>query len=89
LGNYFLSQPCGFCKIFVILSHIHGHIESLGSAYLSNIAGTPSATGLTPSGFVISGKANQAALKGGLASTVFLRRNQVATVLISVLMPLI
>ena len=38
--------------------NIHGHIESLGSAYLSNIAGTPSATGLTPSGFVISGKGN-------------------------------
>ena len=36
--------------------NIHGHIENLGSAYLSNIAGTPSATGLTPSGFAISGK---------------------------------
>ena len=36
--------------------NIHGHIEKLGSSYLSNIAGTPSATGLTPSGFAISGK---------------------------------
>ena len=38
--------------------NIHGHIETLGGSYLSNIAGTPSATGLTPSGFVISGKGN-------------------------------
>lgn len=35
--------------------NISGHIEKLGSSYLANIAGTPSATGLTPSGFVISG----------------------------------
>jgi hypothetical protein len=58
LGNKFLSHPWGFCKIFVILSHIHGHIETLGGAYLSSISGTPSATGLTPSGFAVSGKRN-------------------------------
>lgn len=35
--------------------NIHGHIEKLGAAYLANIAGTPSATGLTPSGFTVLG----------------------------------
>jgi bacterioferritin len=33
---------------------ISGHIEKLGAAYLAKIAGTPSSTGLQPSGFVIS-----------------------------------
>jgi bacterioferritin len=33
------------------------HIEKLGSAYLARIAGTPSSTGLGPSGFVVSGGA--------------------------------
>ena len=36
--------------------NIHGHIENLGGSYLSKIAGTPSATGLMPSGFVIDKK---------------------------------
>lgn len=40
---------------FNFFDNISGHIEKLGSAYLSNIAGTPSATGLVPKGFVISG----------------------------------
>jgi len=39
---------------FNYFDNICGHIEKLGSSYLANIAGTPSATGLTPSGFVIS-----------------------------------
>ncbi|MFV0420879.1 bacterioferritin [Oleidesulfovibrio sp.] len=30
------------------------HIETLGDSYLSRIAGTPSATGLTPQGFAIA-----------------------------------
>ena len=33
--------------------NIGGHIEKLGSTYLSQIAGTPSSTGLAPSGFVV------------------------------------
>ncbi|MBU1171234.1 MAG: bacterioferritin [Proteobacteria bacterium] len=33
------------------------HIENLGNTYLANIAGTPSASGLQPSGFVVSQKA--------------------------------
>ena len=43
---------------FNYFDNISGHIETLGSSYLSNIAGTPSATGLTPSGFAISGGGN-------------------------------
>lgn len=35
---------------------IKDHIESLGDSYLSRIAGTSSATGLAPQGFVITGK---------------------------------
>ena len=35
---------------------IKAHIENLGDAYLSRIAGTPSSTGLAPQGFVISGE---------------------------------
>lgn len=37
--------------------NIGEHIEKLGSAYLARIAGTPSTTGLGPSGFVVSGGA--------------------------------
>lgn len=36
---------------------ISDHIDSLGDAYLSRIAGTSSSTGLAPQGFVITGKA--------------------------------
>jgi bacterioferritin len=36
--------------------NIDGHIKKLGNAYLARIAGTPSSTGLQPSGFVISGE---------------------------------
>lgn len=43
---------------FNFFDNISGHIETLGSSYLSNMAGTPSATGLTPSGFAISGGGN-------------------------------
>lgn len=39
---------------FNYFENIDAHIEKLGNSYLSNIAGTPSATGLMPSGFVIS-----------------------------------
>lgn len=35
-------------------SNISNHIEQLGAVYLAKIAGTPSSTGLGPSGFVIS-----------------------------------
>lgn len=35
--------------------NVSSHIEQLGAVYLAKIAGTPSATGLQPSGFVISG----------------------------------
>lgn len=35
---------------------IKDHIDNLGEAYLSRIAGTPSSTGLAPQGFVITGK---------------------------------
>jgi bacterioferritin len=34
--------------------NIAEHIEKLGESYLARIAGTPSATGLGPSGFVVS-----------------------------------
>jgi bacterioferritin len=34
--------------------NIHGHIEKLGDTYLAKIAGTPSSTGLGPSGFAVS-----------------------------------
>ncbi|MFY9399284.1 MAG: bacterioferritin [Desulfomonilia bacterium] len=35
-------------------SNVSNHIEQLGAAYLAKIAGTPSTTGLGPSGFVVS-----------------------------------
>ncbi len=35
-------------------ANVDRHIEQLGAVYLAKIAGTPSATGLGPSGFVIS-----------------------------------
>ena len=38
--------------------NIRSHIEKLGDTFLAKIAGTPSATGLTPSGFVVSGAGN-------------------------------
>ena len=34
--------------------NIREHIETLGSTYLAQIAGTPSSSGLAPSGFVVS-----------------------------------
>ncbi len=43
---------------FNYFDNISGHIEKLGSSYLSNIAGTPSGTGLVPSGFAITGDGN-------------------------------
>lgn len=36
--------------------NVHGHIEKLGDTYLAKIAGTPSSTGLGPSGFAVSGE---------------------------------
>ena len=35
--------------------NVNSHIEKLGGTYLAKIAGTPSSTGLGPSGFVVSG----------------------------------
>jgi bacterioferritin len=35
--------------------NVDAHIKKLGDTYLAKIAGTPSATGLGPSGFVVSG----------------------------------
>lgn len=40
---------------FNYFDNVNGHIEKLGAAYLANIAGTSSSTGLAPQGFVISG----------------------------------
>jgi bacterioferritin len=33
--------------------NISGHIQELGETYLAQVAGTPSATGLTPKGFAV------------------------------------
>lgn len=35
--------------------NVRSHIEKLGDTYLAKIAGTPSSTGLGPSGFAVSG----------------------------------
>ncbi len=35
--------------------NVNAHIEKLGGTYLAKIAGTPSTTGLGPSGFAVSG----------------------------------
>ncbi len=35
--------------------NVNNHIEKLGDTYLAKIAGTPSSTGLAPSGFAVSG----------------------------------
>ena len=39
---------------FNYFDNIKSHIEKLGNAYLARIAGTPSSSGLQPSGFVVS-----------------------------------
>jgi bacterioferritin len=36
--------------------NVESHIEKLGDTYLAKIAGTPSSTGLGPSGFAVSGQ---------------------------------
>ena len=36
--------------------NVNDHIEKLGNTYLAKIAGTPSSTGLGPSGFAVSGE---------------------------------
>ena len=36
--------------------NVSGHIEKLGDTFLAKIAGTPSSTGLGPSGFAVSGE---------------------------------
>jgi bacterioferritin len=36
--------------------NVGSHIEKLGDTYLAKIAGTPSSTGLGPSGFAVSGE---------------------------------
>lgn len=40
---------------FNYFDNVNGHIKKLGAAYLAKVAGTPSATGLQPQGFVIRG----------------------------------
>ena len=40
---------------FNYFDNINDHIQKLGNVYLAKIAGTSSATGLGPSGFVVSG----------------------------------
>ncbi len=37
--------------------NVNSHIDKLGATYLAKIAGTPSSTGLGPSGFAVSGTA--------------------------------
>jgi bacterioferritin len=37
--------------------NVDNHIKKLGDTYLAKIAGTPSSTGLGPSGFAVSGEA--------------------------------
>jgi bacterioferritin len=39
---------------FNYFDSINSHIEKLGNSYLARIAGTPSSSGLQPSGFVVS-----------------------------------
>jgi bacterioferritin len=43
---------------FNYFDSISNHIKELGASYLANIAGTPSSTGLGPSGFVVGGEGN-------------------------------
>ena len=40
---------------FNYFDNVNGHIEKLGDTYLAKIAGTPSSTGLGPSGFAVGG----------------------------------
>jgi bacterioferritin len=40
---------------FNYFDNVHSHVERLGDTYLAKIAGTPSSTGLGPSGFAVSG----------------------------------
>ena len=40
---------------FNYFDNVAGHIKKLGDTYLAKIAGTPSSTGLGPSGFAVSG----------------------------------
>ena len=41
---------------FNYFDNVHSHIEKLGDTYLAKIAGTPSSTGLGPSGFAVGGE---------------------------------
>ena len=41
---------------FNYFDNISGHIQKLGDTFLAKIAGTPSSTGLGPSGFAVSGE---------------------------------
>jgi bacterioferritin len=40
---------------FNYFDNVNSHIQSLGGTYLAKIAGTPSTTGLGPSGFAVTG----------------------------------
>ena len=40
---------------FNYFDNVNNHIKKLGGTFLAKIAGTPSATGLGPSGFVVGG----------------------------------
>jgi bacterioferritin len=42
---------------FNYFDNVDAHIKSLDGTYLAKIAGTPSSTGLAPSGFIVSGGA--------------------------------
>ena len=41
---------------FNYFDNVSGHIEKLGDTFLAKIAGTPSSTGLGPSGFAVGGE---------------------------------
>ena len=41
---------------FNYFDNVDGHIKKLGDTFLAKIAGTPSSTGLGPSGFAVSGE---------------------------------
>ncbi len=42
---------------FNYFDNVNTHIENLGDTYLAKIAGTPSSTGIGPSGFAVGGQA--------------------------------
>ena len=55
--------------------NVNNHIEKLGDTYLAKIAGTPSSTGLGPSGFAVSGEGEEEHYKNRWKGASFGRRN--------------